>query len=84
MKLIEAVEEVLEEDPNTRQQAYLWTFFIKVLNKMGYKCYVELRKGIPSPESIIKSRRDILNKKNKYGKEFVPDEGIIYEKPKQN
>ncbi len=82
MTLIKAVEEVLEEDPNTRQQEYLWTFFIKVLNKMGYKAYVELRKGIPSPESIIKSRRDILNKKNKYGKEFVPDIGITYEKPK--
>lgn len=82
MKLIEAVEEVLEEDPNTRRPEYLWTFFLKVLNKMGYPSYVKLKKGIPSPESIIKERRDVLNKKNKYPKDFVPEENVTYEKPK--
>jgi len=81
MKLIRAVEEVLEEDPKTRTQKYLWTFFIKVLNKLGYRTYVELKKGIPSPESIIKERRDVLNKKNKYPKEFIPEEEIKYKKP---
>ena len=82
MKLIEAVEEVLEEDPKTRENKYLWTFFLKVLNKMGYGAYVRLEKGIPSPESIIKERRDVLNKKNKYAKDFVPEEGVTYEKTK--
>ena len=70
MKLITAVEEVLEEDPKTREQEYLWSFFVKVLNKLGYRTYVEFKKGIPSPESIIKERRDVLNKKNKYPKDF--------------
>ena len=83
MKLIEAVEEVLEEDPRTRDQAYLWTFFIKVLNKLGYPSHVQFKKGIPSPESIIKERRDVLNKRNKYPKEFIPEEGITYEPPKK-
>lgn len=80
MKLIEAVEEVLEEDPKTRQQEYLWIFFIKVLNKLGYNSYVTLKKGIPSPESIIKERRDVLNKRNKYPKDFIPEFGVTYEK----
>ncbi len=83
MKLIEAVEEVLEEDPKTRKQEYLWMFFIKVLNKLGYNTYVTLKKGIPSPESIIKERRDVLNKRNKYPKDFEIEEGVTYE-PKQN
>ena len=81
MKLIEAVEEVLEEDPKTREQEYLWTFFVKVLNKLGHRTYIEFKKGIPSPESIIKERRDVLNKRNKYPKEFTPEEGITFEKP---
>ena len=82
MKLIEAVEEVLEEDPKTRKNEYLWIFFIKVLNKLGYNSYVTLRKGIPSPESIIKERRDVLNKRNKYPEDFQPEPNTTYE-PKQ-
>ncbi len=89
MKLIKAVEEVLQEDPRTRRQEYLWTFFIKVLNKMGYKAFVEMKKGMPSPESIIRERRNILNNptnKEKYGNirgEFVPEENVTYESPHQ-
>ncbi len=81
MKLIEAVEEVLEEDARTRKQEYLWLFFIKVLNKLGYTTHIKLQKGIPSPESIIKERRDVLNKKNKYPEEFEPEEGITFSPP---
>ena len=84
MKLIEAVEEVLTEDPRTRQQQYLWTFLIKVLNKLGHHSFIELKKGIPSPESIIRTRRDILNKKNKFPEDFVPEDNTIYEKNKNN
>lgn len=84
MKLIEAVEEVLEEDPKTRTQEYLWSFFVQVLNKLGYRTYVEFKKGIPSPESIIKERRDILNKKNRYPETFTPEEGVTYEKPRKD
>ncbi len=83
MKLIEAVEEVLEEDPRTRRNEYLWTFFVKVLTKLGFKTYIEFKKGIPSPESIIKERRDVLNKRNKYPEDFIPEEGTTYEKAKE-
>lgn len=90
MKLITAVEEVLEEDARTRRNEYLWTFVIKVLNKMGYKAFVEMKKGMPSPESIIKERRNILNNpenKEKYGNirgKFVPEENVTYETSKEN
>ncbi len=81
MKLIEAVEQVLEEDPRTRRKEYLWLYMIKVLRVMGFKIHIEFDSRMPSPESIIKERRDILNKKNRYPHEFVPEEGVTYEKP---
>lgn len=87
MKLIKAVEKVLEEDPRTRDNEYLWTFVIKVLYEMGYRAFIQLKKGMPSPESIIKCRRDILNNpdnKDKYKKirgEFIPEENTTYEQP---
>ncbi len=83
MRLIDAVEEVLEEDPKTRKQEYLWSFFVKVLNKMDHRAFIQFSHKMPSPESIIAERRNVLNKKNKYGKEFIPEEGITYE-PKSN
>lgn len=87
MKLIEAVVQVLEEDPKTRRQEYLWAFVVKVLNKLNHKAYIEFKKGMPSPESIIKERRNILNNpknKEKYGNirgEFVPEENVTYDEP---
>ena len=85
MKLKEAIDEVLKEDPRTMRQEYLWTFLIKVLNKLGYRSYITLRKGIPSPESIITERRHILNSpdpktgKPKYEEEIEPEEGVTFE-----
>ena len=35
MNLMAAVEEVLEKDPRPRENQYMWTFFIKVLNTLG-------------------------------------------------
>ena len=81
MKLIEAVEEILEEDPRTRHNENLWLYLSSVLRKMGFKIYITFDKKMPSPESIIKERRDVLNKKNKYPKDFTAEEGVTYEKP---
>ena len=80
MKLIEAVEKVLEDDPRTRRKEYLWLYLIKVLRVMGFKLQIVFDERMPSPESIIKERRDVLNKKNKYSHEFIPEEGVTYEK----
>ena len=90
MKLIDAVEQVLEENPRTKDNKYLWDFFVKVLNKMGHRSHIEFSRAMPSPESIITERRRILNNpkfKDKYGKtrgEFVGEEGVTYKKPQEN
>ncbi len=84
MTLIKAVEEVLEEDPRTREKEYLWTFFIKVLNKLGYRAYIGFERGMPSPESIIRTRRGILNSSSKFAKDFIPEDDVTYEKPNKN
>lgn len=86
MKLIEACNKVLEEDSKTRDNKYLWTYFVKVLNELGIPIYIKFKQGMPSPESIIKERRDLLNKpdpktgKPRYEKEnkFVPEENVTY------
>lgn len=78
---IDAVEQVLDEDPRTRETPYSWTFLVKVLNKLGIYCNIQFRKGMPSPETLFRERREILYRRNKYGKDFMPEEGVTYEKP---
>ena len=80
MKAIEAIEEVLDEDAKTRDNNYLWLYMAKVLRKMGFKIYIDIKLNMPSPESLLTERRTILNKRNKFGKHFIPEEGITYSK----
>lgn len=85
--LIEAAKEVIEEDPRTEEQENLWLYLVSVVRKMGGKIYMTFSKDLPSPESIIKVRRDILNaSKNKerfseIRKPFQPEENTSYEPP---
>ena len=79
MKLIEAVEEVLTEDPRTRRKEFQWLFFTQVLRKMGFSIFIEFNSKMPSPETLFREKREILNKRNKFPEDFVPEEGIIYE-----
>ena len=84
MKLIDACDKVLHEDPRTRDNKYLWTYFVKVLNELGISIYIKFQPGMPSPESIIKERRDLLNKpdpktgKLRYKRKFEPEENTPY------
>lgn len=80
MKLKQAVEEVLEEDARTRQTANSWLFMAKVLRKLEFKIFIEFSRKMPSPETLFRERRDVLNKGNKYSKDFIPEEGVSYEK----
>lgn len=75
---MDAVEEVLEEDPRTRELKYLWLYMAKVLRKMGFKIFIEFDSKMPSPDSMLTERRTILNKKNKFAKDFFPEEGVTY------
>lgn len=80
-KLIDAAEEVLRDMPKTRDNKYLWMYVAEVLRKMGFRIYIEYNSAMPSPESILKERRDLLNKKNKFPEDFEPEENATYEKP---
>lgn len=80
MILMEAVKQVLEEDPRTRRGEYNWLFLAKVLRVMGYKIFIEFNRKMPSPETLFRERREIINKRNIYKKDFQPEEGVTYEK----
>ena len=81
MKLTKAIEKVLEEDPKTRDKKYLWLFISKVLKEMGIKFYIDYDSKLPSPDSMLVSRRIVLHKKNKFPQDFQPEPGVSYEKP---
>lgn len=81
MKLIEAVEKVLEEDPKTREPRYNWVFFVKVLRKMGFEVFIKFDARMPSPETLFREKREILNKRNKYPESFEPEEEVTIETP---
>lgn len=78
---MDAAEEVLKENPKTRQQGYLWLYLAQVLRKMGYNLYIDIESDMPSPDSMLTERRTILHKKNKFKEDFVPEEGVTFEPP---
>lgn len=78
---MEASEEVLKEDPRTRENSYLWLYMAKVLRKMGFKIYIQFDSKMPSPDSMLTERRTILHKKNLFAKDFSPEEGVTYQTP---
>lgn len=73
------VEKLLKEDPRCRDDD-TW-LIIQTLRKMGFVFYIEysdLHK-IPAFETITRTRRIIQNKENRYN-DFIPEEGVTYEK----
>lgn len=79
--LKEAVERVLRDDPKTRKTEYNWLFLTKVLREMGFKIYIEFSSRMPSPETLFRERRDLMNKKNKYPDTYDLPEHVTIEKP---
>lgn len=87
MNTTDTIEEVLKEDPKAREKGSFntWLYLIKVMRRLGVNMYIKYDdlRNAPSPESILKIRRDILHKKNKYNDEEVYyEEGITYEPKK--
>lgn len=83
MRIIEAVEEVLKEDPRTRKSEYAWLFFSKVLRRMGFKIWIEFDSKMPSPETLFRERREILNRRNTFPEDFIPEENTTYATPEK-
>ena len=48
---------------------------------MGIKFYIDYDSKLPSPDSMLVSRRIVLHKKNKFPQDFQPEPGVSYEKP---
>ena len=95
MTLIDSIEKVLEEDDrliNTKDSFQSWIFLTKTAREIGINIIIDFKtlKGKPSPESIIKERRDVLNSakfKERFShlrKKFIPEEGITYEEKIQD
>lgn len=84
MKSIEAIEEVLEEDPRTRDPQYNWLFVTQVLRKLGFTVWLNFDRRMPSPETLFREKREILNRRNTYGKDKFGDynlgDGVTVEK----
>lgn len=73
ISLSQAVKEVIEEDQRTESHSYNWTFFVKVLNKMGYSIIMKFERTMPSPDSIMREwRRYFENQRIKRYKPFKP------------
>lgn len=82
VKSIEIVEKVLTEDPRTRKSEYNWLYLSSVLRELGFKIWIEFDRKMPSPETLFREKREILNKRNKFPEDFLPEQGVTYE-PKQ-
>lgn len=80
-KLHDVVSKILEEDPRCRTDSKwlvycVWRFYTKIY--IPYENF----KDIPSPESIVRCRRTVQHKENKFNsEEFVPEEGVTFIKP---
>ncbi len=79
--LLDVVDRILEEDPKTQRSEYNWLFLAKVLREMGFKIFITFDSKMPSPETLFRERREILNKRNKYPKSYIPEENVTIEKP---
>ena len=65
MSLRQAVEEVLKEDPRTREKFYDWLFLTEVLRKMGFNIIISFDSKMPHHESITRTRRKKEKRKEK-------------------
>lgn len=84
MNVLDAANKVLAEDPRTRDTEYAWLFLVKVLKEMGFQIFLEFDGSMPSPETLFRARRDIMNKKNSYGKSESLGENVRIERPGRN
>lgn len=80
-KVKRIVEELLKEDPKCRDND-TW-LIIQTLKKLGFHFWIDYRdiNKIPAFETITRCKRMIQHNENKYNEDFIPQEGITFEKP---
>lgn len=86
LTIIEAAELVLEANKKAREHGVgSWIYLIETARKFDINIIVKYADfiGRPTPESILKTRRDVMNKKNKFSEDYVPEPGVTFE-PKED
>ena len=80
-KVKRIVEELLKEDYRCRTDDTC--LIICVLRKLGFKFWIDYRDmdKIPAFETITRSKRTIMHQENKYNEDFLPEQGVSFEKP---
>lgn len=78
--LEEVIKKVLQKDDRARTDTNWFVF--QVLRTLEIRVFLDYRdlKKMPSIESILKTRRTVLHKKNLFHEEYS-EEGVTYEKP---
>jgi len=81
LKLKDVVEKLLKENrEDCRTDAKKLTY-LAMRHYTNIFIPFEDFKKIPSFESVARCKRDVMNKEGKFNEEFVPEEGVKYEKP---
>lgn len=78
--LKQAVTEVMQEDPRTREPKYDWLLIYEVLKKLGFNLSGRWDWNMPQPESITRCRRQILDTEGR----FMEEAEILEEKNNQD
>ena len=83
--LREIVEKLLVQERRCRLEPMWLTYRVLqvIAKKHGQKIFIpyNLFSIFPTPESVARCRRDIMNKEGKLSEEFIAEEGVTYEKP---
>lgn len=82
LTIAKAVEKVLLEDKRTRRSEYNWLFLASVLRKMGFKIYIQFDSRMPSPETLFRAKRDVINSNNQFPEDFIAEDGVTIERRK--
>ncbi len=82
-KLIEVVERLLKSDKRCRTDTKWLTyrtmrFYTKIF--IPFQDFLKM----PSFESVARCKRDLMNKEGKFNDEFIPEEGVTFQKPVEN
>lgn len=79
LKVIDVVRNVLKNDRRARKEPN-WCVW-KVLKQYGVHLSFQEFLRVPKFESILKCRREIMNKRNEFPEEFFEEEGVSYKNP---
>lgn len=75
--LLEIVKKVLQQERRARLEPN-WCVW-RIMRYYGVNISFQEFIRLPKFESILKARRELMNKRNEFPEEFTPEEGVTYE-----